>query len=137
MRRARRGLTVYVPVVPQALHLPVRQNLEVVAAVHAVQLRQPPVVSGEVAFRSLELESSRVSIRHHAPQPRNQPGILGVSAGQNRAVSPCSGQVSHVLVSGHGEAQDGADARSRLLLSIMGVTSPKGPLLGNLNIPGI
>lgn len=82
MRRALCGLTVCVPVVPQALHPPVRQDLEVVPAVHAVQLRQPPVVSREVAVRCLELEYSRAFIRHHAPQPRIQPGILGVSAGQ-------------------------------------------------------
>lgn len=119
MRRTRCGLTVYVPVVPQALHLPVRQNLEVVAAVHAVQPRQPPVVSGEIAVRSLELESSRVSIRHHAPQPRNQPGILGVSAGQEEGCVPLQWSGVYMLVSEHGGAQDGADARSRLLLSIM------------------
>lgn len=82
MRSALCGLTVCVPVVPQALHLPVRQDLEVVSAVHTVQLRQPPVVSREIAVRCLELQYSRAFVRHHAPQPRTQPGILDVSAGQ-------------------------------------------------------
>lgn len=77
------GLTVCVPVVPQALHRPVGQDLEVVPAVHAVQLRQAPVVSRETATDGLNIEYSRAVIRHHAPQPRTQPGgILDVSAGQ-------------------------------------------------------
>lgn len=80
--RSLRGLTVCVPVVPQALHRPVGQDLEVVPAVHAVQLRQTPVVSRETSTYSLNLEHSRAVIRHHAHQPRIQLGILDVSAGQ-------------------------------------------------------
>lgn len=88
------GLTVCVPVVPQALHLPVRQDLEMVPAVHTVQLRQPPVVSKEIAVHCLELEYSRAFIRHHALQPRIQQGFRTSPRGSKRAVSPCSGQVS-------------------------------------------
>lgn len=88
MRRALCGLTVCVPVVPQALHLPVRQDLEVVPAVHTVQLRQPPVFSREMAVRCLQLKSSRAVIRHRATQPRIQAGDPGRLRGAIRRLCP-------------------------------------------------
>lgn len=106
------GLTVCVPVVPQALHRPVGQDLEVVPAVHAVQLRQTLVVSRETATYSLNIEYNRAVIRHHAPQPRIQPGDPGCLRGAIRGLCPPA--VVRCLQA-RGRAKDGAEARSRLL----------------------
>lgn len=127
-----RGLTVCVPAVPLALHLPIRQDLEVVPAVHTVQLRQPPVVSREIAVRCLEVWYSRAFIRHHAPQPRIQPGILDVSAGQWEGCVPLQWSGVYMLVSEHGEAQDGVECA--FSTPALWNDVPEGPKPRNFNI---
>ena len=109
--------TVSVSILPPALHRPIGQDLQVVAAVHAVQPGQPPVVPRSRLHSPGILQCEQFSIRHLAHRTHTQDRHTEDTQRSSRQSVPLQWSAVYMLVHEKRDIRGRLEARPRLLAS--------------------